>query len=114
MIELSAEELATVQRLLAAHFPNVEARVFGSRYRGTAKPYSDLDIVLVGEQKLDWKQVSLLREAFADSTLPFRVDLLDWYAISPEFQQIIAQGYAVLPKRPLPSRQKHNQPTKPH
>jgi predicted nucleotidyltransferase len=96
MIETTPEELATVQRLIAAHFPDVEARVFGSRYQGEAKPYSDLDIVLVGMQKLDWLQMSRLREAFTASDLPFRVDVLDWHAISPQFQQVIAQGYAVI------------------
>ena len=96
MINIAPQELATVQRLIAASFPSVEARVFGSRYQGTAKPYSDLDIVLVGKQKLDWQQVSLLREAFAESDLSFRVDVLDWYAISSQFQQVIAQGYEVI------------------
>lgn len=98
MIDTTPQELALVQQLIHTSFPDVEARVFGSRYKGTVKPYSDLDIVLVGEQKLDWLQVSRLREAFAESKLPYRVDLLDWYAISPTFQQVIMQGYAVIQK----------------
>ena len=101
MIELTHQELSTVQYLIATYFPHVEARVFGSRYHGTAKPYSDLDITLVGEQKLDWLQVSRLREAFAESDLPWRVDVLDWHAISAEFQQIIEQGYEVIRKGAL-------------
>ena len=96
MIDITLQELATVQQLITTAFPTVEARVFGSRYSGTVKPYSDLDIVLVGEEKLNWLQVSRLREAFAESDLPYRVDLLDWHAISPTFQQVIAQGYAVI------------------
>ncbi len=96
MINITPQELATVQLLIATTFPDAEARVFGSRYNGAAKPYSDLDIVLVGEGKLDWLQVSRLREDFAESDLPYRVDLLDWHAVSPTFQQIIAQGFAVI------------------
>lgn len=99
MIDTTPQELTTVQRLITAHFPDVEVRVFGSRYQGAAKPYSDLDIVLVGEQKLDWLQMSRLRETFAASDLPFRVDVLDWHAISPQFQQVIDQGYEVLQKQ---------------
>lgn len=96
MIDITPKELALVQQLIRTTFPDVEARVFGSRHEGTVKPYSDLDVVLVGKQKLDWLQVSRLREAFAESTLPYRVDLLDWFAISPTFQQFIAQGYTVI------------------
>ncbi len=43
MIDIAPQELATVQRLITTSFPAVEARVFGSRYSGTVKPYSDLD-----------------------------------------------------------------------
>ncbi len=99
MINVTPQELIIVQQLIGTAFPDVEARVFGSRYRGTVKPYSDLDIALVGEGKLDWLQVSRLREAFAESDLPYRVDILDWHAISPVFQQIIAQGYAVIQEK---------------
>ncbi|MCP4361561.1 MAG: nucleotidyltransferase domain-containing protein [Chloroflexi bacterium] len=99
MIETTPQELAAVQRLIGDYFPNVEARLFGSRYRGTAKPYSDLDIVLVGKEKLDWLQVSQLREAFAESDLPWRVDVLDWHAISSQFQRVIEQGYEVIQER---------------
>jgi type I restriction enzyme, S subunit len=105
MIDISPHDLKTVKRLLADYFPNVEARVFGSRYQWTAKDYSDLDIVLVGSQKLDWLKLDRLREAFAESDLPFRVDVLDWHVISPEFQQVIERGYEVIQKsRPLSSQ----------
>ena len=96
MINISPQELAIVRQLIDGAFPDVEVRLFGSRHKGIVKPYSDLDIVLVGEQKLDWLEVSRLREAFAESELPYRVDLLDWFAISPAFQQVIAQGYTVI------------------
>jgi len=37
-----------------------------------------------------------LIEAFQESGLPFRVDVLDWHAISPEFRQVIKRKYEVL------------------
>lgn len=95
-IDITPHDLETVKRLVASYFPDVEARVFGSRYRWTAKDYSDLDIALVGSEKLDWYKVNQLREALAESDLPFRVDVLDWHAISPEFQRVIAAGYVVI------------------
>ena len=37
-----------------------------------------------------------LIEAFQESGLPFRVDVLDWHAISPEFRLVIKRKYEVL------------------
>ena len=48
MIDLAPESLAIVRCLLAAQLPECEVRAFGSRVTGNAKPYSDLDLVLLG------------------------------------------------------------------
>jgi hypothetical protein len=37
-------------------------------------------------------------EAFAESVLPFRVDLMDWHTISENFQKIIDQKYELIQK----------------
>ena len=58
----------------------------------TAKAHSDLDLVIVGESAIPLQRMQLLEEAFSESDLPFRVDVLDWHAISPEFrEQIVAR-----------------------
>jgi predicted nucleotidyltransferase len=102
MIDLAASHLKTVLRLLAALAPECEVRAFGSRVAGNAKPYSDLDIVLVGDGRLPSARVSALREAFAESDLPIRVDVLDWHAIPESFRNIITARYAVLQSRTAP------------
>ena len=38
----------------------------------------------VGEGPLDWRTLGRLKEAFEESDLPMRVDVLDWHAISDE------------------------------
>jgi predicted nucleotidyltransferase len=67
----------------------VEVRAFGSRVSGMAKPYSDLDLVIMGEHKMDAKTLMNLNEDFADSDIPFRVEILDWHDITNEFRRII-------------------------
>ena len=37
-----------------------------------------------------------LVEAFQESDLPIRVDVLEWCAISPAFRQVIEQKYVVV------------------
>jgi predicted nucleotidyltransferase len=96
MIDLTKPQLETVLSILEAYIPDFEVRVFGSRYHGTAAKYSDLDLVLVGEKKLDFAALSKIRDAFEESNLPFRVDVLDWNAITPNFQKIIADGYETI------------------
>ena len=97
MIDVAPEHLEIVLALLSKYLPECEVRAFGSRFSGTAKPYSDLDLAVVGQNRLDWRILSELKEAFQESELPFRVDLLDWNAISDEFRTVIEKnGYEVI------------------
>ena len=98
VIDILPAQLRTIKEILQRLAPDCEARVFGSRFRQTAKSYSDLDLVIVGNGKLPFKKLSALRIAFEESDLPCRVDVLDWHSISPEFQKIIEQGYEALQK----------------
>lgn len=96
MIDLTDAQLETVLTILEELVPNCEVRVFGSRIKGTAAKYSDLDLVCVGEEKLAFRALSKISDAFEESDLPFRVDILDWNAITPEFQKIIGNSYEVI------------------
>ncbi|MFH1318174.1 MAG: nucleotidyltransferase domain-containing protein [Candidatus Omnitrophota bacterium] len=85
-----------IQDILEKYILNWEVRAFGSRVNGTAKEYSDLDLVIVGKEKLPKKTLYILREEFQESDLPFRVEIMDWQTISDEFKKIIEQGYEVV------------------
>ncbi len=73
-----------------------EVRAFGSRVNGPAKSYSDLDLAVVAPTQLNPETLRLLKEAFEESDLPFRVDVLDWNEASPEFQKVIEKAYEVI------------------
>jgi predicted nucleotidyltransferase len=96
MIDLQPDHLALIQTILAQHVPHAEVRAFGSRVTGTARDYSDLDLVVLGREKIDRKTLHRLEEAFAESDLPFRVDVLDWHRISDSFRQVIEEAYGVI------------------
>ena len=95
-VDLNPNHLATVEAILAEHVPECEVRAFGSRATWTARDYSDLDLAVVGEGPLDWRTLSRLKEAFEESDLPMRVDVLDWHAISQSFRKMIERDYAVV------------------
>jgi predicted nucleotidyltransferase len=46
---------------------------FGSRVQGTAKPFSDLDLAVMGDVPLDFRQLADLKDAFAESDLPWLI-----------------------------------------
>lgn len=92
-LALTAEELAQVRAILAAHLPpGVRAGVFGSRAGGTPKPFSDLDLVLEGPAPLPLPVLAALAEAFDDSALPWKVDVVDRKAVTEAFGAIIDAG----------------------
>ncbi len=96
MIDLPSEQLELVKRILAEHVPACEVRAFGSRIKRTAKKWSDLDLAVVGSAKMERHDLYDLKEAFEESVLPIQVDVLDWHAISPEFQALINDDYEVI------------------
>lgn len=96
MIDLNPKHLKTIQYILAEYIPAYEVRAFGSRVKWTAKDYSDLDLVVVGSKPLSLRQRGQLAEAFEESNLPIRVDVLDWQSISEGFKKVIAEQYEVI------------------
>ncbi|MDE2937669.1 MAG: restriction endonuclease subunit S [Chloroflexota bacterium] len=96
MIDLNPNHLATVERILDGHVPESEVRAFGSRATWTAKDYSDLDLAIVGSGPLDRRTLGRLKEAFEDSELPIRVDVLDWHSISESFREVIKRDYVIV------------------
>lgn len=96
MLDLTPAQLAEVHRILQAHVPGRTVRAFGSRVQGTAKPFSDLDLAVMGDVPLDFRQLADLIDALAESNLPFRVDVVDWAVTSEAFRGIIEAGYEVV------------------
>lgn len=99
MIKVAPHNMATIQQILHKFVPDCEVRAFGSRVNGTAKPYSDLDLAIIGKEKIKRRVKALLKEAFEESKLPFRVDVLDYNAISKEFRAIVDKQYEIIQEK---------------
>ncbi len=96
MINLTQKELHIVQDILSSHLPGREVCVFGSRTGKDIKTYSDLDMVIMGPEPVDFEVLSLLREAFRESDLPFRVDVSVWRQMDKAFQDLIRPNMETL------------------
>ena len=82
--------------LLQQYLPGVTVWAFGSRARGTAKPYSDLDLAILGEAPLGLAVSAALADDFSESDLPWKVDVVDWATTSETFRRIIERDRVVL------------------
>lgn len=96
MINVTEHELSIILAIIEEYVPDCEVRAFGSRVKGKIKAYSDLDLAIVGESKLDKNMIFDMKEIFQESELTFRIDLLDWHTVSPEFQKVIEVEYEVI------------------
>ena len=100
-IDVPASALTVVLDTLARHVPDRDIRVMGSRVSGRAKPFSDLDLVVMGDEPLALRTIDQLREAFDESSLPFAVDIVEWASASDAFRRIInEQARPLSPVRP--------------
>jgi predicted nucleotidyltransferase len=92
MIDINPAQQALVRRIVLEIVGEIEILYFGSRVSGKARPSSDLDIALRSANKIPLSTMFKLMDAFEYSDLPFRVDVVDWHRLSPEFQRIIEQS----------------------
>lgn len=96
-LQIEHHHLEIVKKILT--YFHLQASVFGSRSKGNALSLSDLDLVVFEE--LSQTQLSSIREAFEESNLPFKVDLVIWDHLDPEFQKQIAKDLKPIPLKPI-------------
>ncbi|NPV02821.1 MAG: nucleotidyltransferase domain-containing protein [Brevinematales bacterium] len=91
MINIPAGLLEKVRVILRKYIPDMSVCAFGSRVKGNSEDYSDLDIAVLGDNGLEFSVYTRLKEEFEESDLPFRVDIVDYSKVSPEFKKIISE-----------------------
>lgn len=98
-IDVTPEQWRIIEGVLQAKVPGVAVWAFGSRATGRAKPYSDLDIAIIGTEPLGLPRLAEISEAFSESDLPWKVDVVDWAAASARFRQAIERDRVVVQAR---------------
>ena len=103
---LNHRDWTVVCRILSQCIPEYTVWAFGSRVTGNVKPYSDLDLVILTEQPLTLQSMASIMDAFDESDLSIRVDVVDWAAASLSFRELIKQNYVVIQQGGAANRQK--------
>ncbi|MBL3527525.1 MAG: restriction endonuclease subunit S [gamma proteobacterium endosymbiont of Lamellibrachia anaximandri] len=97
-IDITPRQRKELLTLFNRYLPDTEVWAYGSRVKWTSRQDSDLD--LVAFSKPDQRtQVSLLREAFEESNLPFRVDFFVWDEIPEQFKKNIEAEHVVFQEK---------------
>jgi type I restriction enzyme S subunit len=103
-IDLEPRLLHQIKMILREYVPECEVWAFGSRVGSpTAKRFSDLDLAVISSEALPTRRLALLANAFEESDLPIKVDVVDWQSTSPALRQRICAHHEIL-FRPIEDR----------
>lgn len=89
LLDIRSDHLEMVRDILRRHVPQYAVWAFGSRAKSTAKAYSDLDLCIQTGEALDFSTLGALNDDFAESDLPYKVDIVDWATTSEAFRKIV-------------------------
>ena len=92
MIYMEDRHVHEVKKVLAKYPYTFYA--FGSRVTGKQKKFSDLDLCYI--EPIPPLILGDIREDFDESNLPFKVELVDFYGASSEFQERIRADLALI------------------
>ena len=65
----------------------VKIVLFGSRARKDSSIFSDVDIGVMPYGKLDETRLTLLREKVENLNIPYKVEIVNFSEVSPEFKE---------------------------
>ncbi len=91
-IYLPLEYLNMLKDVFDIHTPNCKVLAYGSRVSGDAHSGSDLDLTVI-PQNDKVVYIAELREALAESNIPFFVEVTDYSRIPQSFRDEIQKKY---------------------
>jgi predicted nucleotidyltransferase len=92
-IDITIEQREALMALLRHFIPGVIVWAYGSRVKGTARPNSDLDLVVFTAPPQRPLVAELKDELAESSAIPFIVDLHVWDEVPERFREIIREEY---------------------
>jgi len=95
-LQIDSNHLVLIQGILHDHVSSYEVWAFGSRVRGTSTRFSDLDLVILSDIPLSLDVLGRLKDAFSESDLPWKVDVIDWATTSESFRELICQHKVII------------------
>lgn len=91
----SRDDLEEARRIVLRGIGPARARVFlfGSRATGQTTPLSDIDVAILPLEPLPEGTLSLVREVLEESSIPYRVEIVDLSTVEAAFRErVLVEG----------------------
>jgi predicted nucleotidyltransferase len=86
-VDITSDEKKIIQVILQKYLPpNTTVWAFGSRVKGNAKKFSDLDLAIDAQKPLSFSILTSISFDLSESDLPYKIDIIDWQTTSKNFQ----------------------------
>lgn len=90
------EQIADVMRRNADRLRGHRVFLFGSRATGNARPHSDFDIGVLGDEPLPLNDFFAIEDQLDDLPTLYKIDWVDFNRASPRFSEQAARRVEVL------------------
>lgn len=98
-IDIHSDHWKIVQHILQEHVPDFEVWAFGSRANWSAKEFSGLDLAVITDEPLPIDTSLALNEAFSESDLPWKVDVVDWASVGDGLKKAIKRDKVLVQEK---------------
>ena len=75
--------------LISTVLPEVKIYLYGSFARRESKSWSDIDIALEGNGKIDYNRIAEIKDILDASSIPFKFDVVDMATVSEDMRNQI-------------------------
>lgn len=93
---LSSDQIKKILRCISLHLPKAKVFAFGSRVKGTARKYSDLDLALDADHSIDLSIITKIKHALSETNIPIMIDIVDYHSINSDFKSLIDKEKVLL------------------
>ena len=95
MISIDDKTRDKIISVIHALLPEVKIYLYGSRARGTASEWSDIDLALDAGKPLNYRDVYEVSDVMKALNTPYKIDLVDLYAVSDLMREEILRDKIV-------------------
>lgn len=88
-VSIGPDDKKKIIGILSVLFPQAKLYVFGSRVKNQSSKFSDLDIAIDIGKKIDLFDISEAKDMFANSNIPFNLDIVDYNNIPSYLRESI-------------------------
>jgi predicted nucleotidyltransferase len=89
LIDLETKE--KIIKIITTFIPDAKIYLFGSRARGTASKWSDIDIALDAGKLLPNVAIDEIISVFQATNIPYKIEIVDFHKVNNDMQESISR-----------------------